>query len=174
MIACRHMIFAVRATVNCHGSVTAAAADDLFYPLLEYIRFSPLSFNRWYKIRHRDQDSPANPVILSTAPLSDTAYPRDVVPDSFFMSSCMSFFMPSFIVLFSIVRKNAEQMDFHGGGIRGIKAGGIFGYHTTIKGKHRRKNPRAEHFSRCLPITKVIKDLQKIPQEKAKKKKTTD
>lgn len=75
---------------------------------------------------------------------------------------------------FSVPRKSAEQMDFHGSGIRGIKAGGIFGYHTTIKGKHRRKNPRAEHFSRCLPITEVIKDLQKIPQEKAKKKKTTD
>ena len=101
MIACRHIIFAVRATVNCHGSVTAAAADDLFYPLLEYIRSSPLSFNRWYKIRHRDQDSPANPLSFSTAPLSGTASPRNVVPDSFLclpvcLFSCLlsSFFFP--------------------------------------------------------------------------------
>ena len=155
MIACRHIIFAVRATVNCHGSVTAAAADDLFYPLLEYIRFSPLSFNRWYKIRHRDQDSPANPLSFSTAPLSGTASPRNVVPDSFFMSSCMSFFMPSFIVLFSIVRKNAEQMDFRGGGIRGIKAGVFFYYHSIIKRKQTQKQNESKHKS------KAKKDTQK-------------
>ena len=50
----------------------------------------------------------------------------------------MSFFMPAFNVLFSTVRKNAEQMDFRGVGIRGIKAEAFFYYHSIIKRKHTR------------------------------------
>jgi hypothetical protein len=55
--------------------------------------------------------------------------------------------LPSHV--FSIPRKSAEQMDFHGGGIRGIKAGLLFGYHTTIKGKQKKTaNQKEKAISR--------------------------
>ncbi len=73
----------------------------------------------------------------------------------FFYSLFSNFIVPAFNVLFSIVRKNAEQMDFRGGGIRGIKAGVFFYYHSIIKRKQTQKQNESKHKS------KAKKDTQK-------------
>jgi hypothetical protein len=52
------------------------------------------------------------------------------------------FFCVPLEFLFSTPRKKGEQMDFRGGGIRGIKAEAFFYYHSIIKRKqtHKTKN----------------------------------
>jgi hypothetical protein len=52
------------------------------------------------------------------------------------------FFRVSLEFLFSMRRKKGVQMDFRGGGIRGIKAEAFFYYHSIIKRKqtHKTKN----------------------------------
>ena len=49
-----------------------------------------------------------------------------------------SFFHVPLEFLFSMPRKKGVQMDFRGGGIRGIKAEAFFYYHSIIKRKHTR------------------------------------
>jgi sorbitol-6-phosphate 2-dehydrogenase len=65
---------------------------------------------------------------------------------------------------FSTLRKKGEQMDFRGGGIRGIKAEAFFYYHSIIKRKQTHKTKKQAHKSnhsyseKCLRRSKKMAD----------------
>ena len=69
---------------------------------------------------------------------------------------------------FSIPRRNGEQMDFRGGGIRGIKAEVFFYYHSIIKRKQtqtKQAHPQTYIKSNKSRQAKAIIHFQKTLKE---------